>query len=249
MLWPTTPAASSSGETGAARQPQECQQPRVYGVLPAGSLYSVTPPASRENTIPELPLSALMVILGSAIRTACVNRNQVWDGSHICREGCPLGSSMYLMGMLQRTMAKATGYISKSLLQCPLHRNAAGPKLASLAGGAATCSALTCSFMLLPMTSNKCRLAACLCANSSWRESVIATIVTLFCKFSLAESRDSIPTEWELCLVTSQLNSAPSVFLLLKYNVLHLIKNLHPLDSFTKILLSCFLLNSKVIDI
>lgn len=98
------------------------------------------------------------------------------------------------------------------------------PCRGSQAGGAATCSVLTCSFMLLPMTSNKCRLAACLCANSSWRESFIATIVTLFCKFSLAESRDSIPTEWELCLVTSQLTSVPSVFLLLKYNVLHLIK-------------------------
>lgn len=103
--------------------------------------YSVTPPANRKNSLAELPLSAIMVLLGSAIRTACAcgNKNQIWDGSlcsHICREGCPLELSMYLMGMLQSTMAKAAEYVFKSVLQCLLYRNAAGPELASLAGAA-----------------------------------------------------------------------------------------------------------------
>lgn len=101
--------------------------------------YSVTPPADREKAIAELPLSALMVFSGSAIRTVCASGNRNQDGMGACAamlEDCPMELSMSLMGMLQSTMAKAAEYVFKSVRQRLLHRNVAGPELASLAGAA-----------------------------------------------------------------------------------------------------------------
>lgn len=74
------------------------------------------------------------------------------------------------------------------------------------------------------MTRNKCRLAACLCTESLWRESFISTIATLFCKFSFAESRCSFPEKRELYLVTSQLILVPSASLILQHSALSLIQ-------------------------
>lgn len=79
-------------------------------------------------------------------------------------------------------------------------------------------------FLRPPWWQNKRRLAAWLCAESAWRESFISTIATLCCKFSFAESGSSFPEKWELRLGTPQLTWVPSAFLLLKYNVLCLIK-------------------------
>lgn len=94
----------------------------------------------------------------------------------------------------------------------------------SRAGGAATCSVLALFPMRLLMTRNKCRLAACLCTESLWRESFISTIATLFCKFSFAESRCSFPEKRELYLVTSQLILVPSASLILQHSALSLIQ-------------------------
>lgn len=103
--------------------------------------------------------------------------------------------------------------------------------------------------MRLLMTQNKCRLAACLCTESLWRESFISTIATLFCKFSFAESRSGFPEKRELYLVASQLISVPSASLFLQYSALFFNTNLHHLDSLPQFLLSYFLLDSKVIRI
>lgn len=88
--------------------------------------------------------------------------------------------------------------------------------------GGRSCHLLSaCSFSYAPRDD---RLAAWLCAESAWRESFISTTATLCCKFSFAESGSSFPEKWELRLGTPQLTWVPSAFLLLKYNVLCLIK-------------------------
>lgn len=142
------------------------------------------------------------------------------------RGHCLLEVSVYLMVTLQDMIAKEAKCISKSVPQSLLHGDAAGLEPAPLTGvaGREELPPTPCSLLLLRFSPWH-QINAHLCANAAWRESFIATIVTLFCKFSFAESRYSTPAEWELCLVTSQLTLVPSVFSLLKYNALNLIKN------------------------
>lgn len=247
-----TPAATSSGETGTARQQQE-HQPRMRGsaarrlsakvwrrgdekcLLPAEKRSRWDSPLCADGQLGQcqqdgaLPVGARIRFGMEACTALSVGKTAplTWPGLGGAlpagSERVPHGNAAKYDGRRSRMRFQACAPVS--LARGCSRARACFPRRGSQAGGAATCCVLARSSTLLPMTPNKCRFAACLCANSAWRESFIATIVTLFCKFSFAVSRYSIPAEWELCLVTSQLILVPSVFSLLKYNALHLIKN------------------------